>query len=335
METRANHLLIGGFVLVVVAGLFAFVIWLAKVEIDREFAYYDIIFEAPVTGLGPASEVRFNGIVVGSVDSIAIDPEDISRVRVTVKVAETTPIREDTVAVVELQGLTGVSLVQLIGGSSRSPPLIAKDGQSRPVIASRPSRIDELVRGAPALIDRGTKLADRAAALFDDRNREAVTRTLASIATVAERLARRADEIERIVVSADKTMSDVAVAAQAFSDMAVRLEGLADDAEATLALVRGSMSGVDEVIDKDLRETMTEARRAAEAMARMSDSVSALVEDNREGLQVFTTEGLNEFARFITEARLLVSGIARISERIQDDPARFLFGNRKSEYEPE
>ena len=111
METKASHLLIGGFVLIVVAGVFAFVTWLAKLEIDREFSRYLIVFEGSVTGLSRSSDVLYNGIPVGSVAAIEIDPADPSRVRVTVEVAGATPIRADSIATLELKGITGVSQV--------------------------------------------------------------------------------------------------------------------------------------------------------------------------------------------------------------------------------
>ena len=94
METRASHVLIGGFVLLVIVGLFAFVIWLARVQIDREFARYDIYFEGSVAGLGIGGDVSYRGIKVGTVISITVNPDDPSRVRVIVEIGSDTLIRE-------------------------------------------------------------------------------------------------------------------------------------------------------------------------------------------------------------------------------------------------
>ncbi|HJP20349.1 MAG TPA: MlaD family protein, partial [Alphaproteobacteria bacterium] len=136
METRANHMLIGAFVLLVVAGIFGFVIWLAKIEIDREFASYHIYFEGSVSGLNKAGEVRYKGIPVGSVKEIVIDPKNPNRVRVRIEVVANTPVREDSEATLELQGITGVSYVQLSGDDPKSPKLKRKKGQELPIIAS-------------------------------------------------------------------------------------------------------------------------------------------------------------------------------------------------------
>src|SRR5258708_39065766 len=112
METRANHLLIGSFVLVLIAAIVGFALWLGKVHVDRAFSYYRIYFDGAVTGLSRAGDVRFNGVPVGTVSQIKVDPEDPQKVRVIVEVDPDTPIRTDTVAVLEWQGLTGAPLVQ-------------------------------------------------------------------------------------------------------------------------------------------------------------------------------------------------------------------------------
>ncbi len=106
METRASHLLIGGFVLLFVVGLFGFAIWLARIEIDREFAYYDIYFTGSVAGLGVGGDVRYRGIKVGTVVDITINPDDPSRVGVTAQIGSDTPIREGDRASLQLSDIS-------------------------------------------------------------------------------------------------------------------------------------------------------------------------------------------------------------------------------------
>jgi phospholipid/cholesterol/gamma-HCH transport system substrate-binding protein len=96
VENRANYILVGSFVLLVVLGLFGFVIWLAKIEVDREFARYTIYFDGSVSGLSTASNVLYNGIPVGTVGSIRIDPQNPQRVRVVVDIATDTPVKKDS-----------------------------------------------------------------------------------------------------------------------------------------------------------------------------------------------------------------------------------------------
>ena len=139
METRANYLLVGSFVLILVFGLIGFVIWLAKVEFDTQFARYDIYFSGSVTGVQTGSPVKYRGINVGEVISVKIDPDNVARVLVTIEIRSDTPIREDTVATLTIQGLAGGVFLQLTGGTHDAQPLVAKEGQRHPEIASRAS----------------------------------------------------------------------------------------------------------------------------------------------------------------------------------------------------
>ena len=73
METKANHVVVGVFALIAVAGAIAFILWMAKVDIDREYAYYDVLFEGGISGLSTGGDVRFSGVKVGRVTRIALD----------------------------------------------------------------------------------------------------------------------------------------------------------------------------------------------------------------------------------------------------------------------
>ncbi len=126
METRASYTLVGTFVLILMLGLAGFVIWLAKFSSDVKYDDYQIFFAGSVTGLSADATVRYRGIPVGSVTGIEIAPDNIDQVRVTIQVDATTPVRTDTVASIEMQGITGVAYIQLAGASDTSPPLEAQ-----------------------------------------------------------------------------------------------------------------------------------------------------------------------------------------------------------------
>ena len=124
METRANYVLIGVFTLVGALGAFFFLLWLAKVEVNRQYAYYDVLFDN-VAGLGTAGSVRYNGLPVGQVVELELDETDPSKVRVRVEIDADTPVKTDTVAQLQSQGVTGVSYVALSGGSPGGPSTAA------------------------------------------------------------------------------------------------------------------------------------------------------------------------------------------------------------------
>ena len=117
METRAPYALIGAFVLVVIGAAFGFVYWLHNTSSLTERTIYRIRFENTVSGLLTGAAVLFNGIRVGEVTALALDASNPNLVTATIAVAAGTPVRADTKVGLDFQGLTGVPVVTLQGGS--------------------------------------------------------------------------------------------------------------------------------------------------------------------------------------------------------------------------
>jgi phospholipid/cholesterol/gamma-HCH transport system substrate-binding protein len=334
METRAHHLLIGSFVLVMLAGLIGFAVWLAKLQVNQEFAYYRIYFEGSVTGLSRTSDVRFNGVPVGTVSQIKIDPEDPEKVRVTIEVAKDTPIRVDTYALLEWAGLTGASFVQLVGGSGKSPMLLYEPGKRPPNIPARRSHVQQLVTSAPELMQRATDIADRITKLLNDEN----IATLGSVLRNADRLtaglADKTDSIGRTIDNVEAMSLSMRNAANSLNDVAGRLEKLAASTDQAIGAARGTLGRADRVLERDLPALLGEIKGTAKAFAKMSDDLRGLVAENREAIGDFSSAGLIDFAKFVDEARNLVGALSRMTTRIESDPAQFLFGDAQRGYKP-
>jgi phospholipid/cholesterol/gamma-HCH transport system substrate-binding protein len=343
METRANHLIIGSFVLLFVAAAFAFIIWVAKIQIDQEFAHYDIVFADSVAGLGVGGDVRFNGIKVGSVQRIRIDPHDPAKVKVTVSVAADTPIRTNSFAQLELQGITGVSYVQITGGTAIAPLLTtAEAGQDNPVIQSRPSKIAELFQGVPDLLARSVTLVDRASELLNPQNQQNLAGVLSDLRTVTTAIADRQQAIGRIIDGLDRATGDIAATTGSVRDIAGRFDRLAGEAEKTLgettrtvAAARGAIGSVDAMVNGEGKQVLAEAGKLAVSLNKLTGEMQALVAENRQPLREFTEDGMQDIRSFVNEARVLVSSLARVAARLEDDPSQVLFGAKESEYKAE
>ncbi len=115
METKANYLMIGGFVLGVLVLAFISVFWMSNFAGGGKNYY--IVFESTVAGLTTGSSVGFNGIRVGEVQSFALDPQDARKVQVLISVRDDTPVRENSHATIQSMGLTGGSGVQITPGT--------------------------------------------------------------------------------------------------------------------------------------------------------------------------------------------------------------------------
>ncbi len=340
METRASYVLVGAFVLALVAGTTAFVVWLAKLEIDRAFASYDIYFEGSVSGLREGGVVQYHGVPVGTVTAIEIDPENVERVRVTIEVGAETPISADVVATLQIQGITGLSFVQLSGGSNEAGPLEAKAGERYPVIASRVSGLERVFETVPQLVQRFTELVERAMILLNDENQQAFAETLDNVRDLTGALAGETDNFHAVMVDAQATIVAVRGTAEEAEALAGELRTsatrLTESVDVALAQITTTTATADENIagvGQDARATLAKVDETAEAATRLANEMTALVEENRGPISAFSESGLYELSQFITEARGLVAVLTQIAAQMERDPTRFLLGGQQQGYE--
>jgi len=340
METRASYLLVGTFVLALAAGLIVFVLWLAKFQFDVQFAQYDILYQGSVTGLKTGSPVRYRGVGVGEVIHVGLDPARPDRVTVTIEVDSLTPVRSDTVATMEIEGLTGGLYVLLGETKSGSPPLEKLEGQRRPVIASHPSSLQQVLEGAPELVQKVNLLLARAADLLNDGNRAEIGAILTNARTFTDALAERKDDIGTLIADAGATMAHLRGTASALEDMAAALKvdgsKLVQSLDRTLTSVDIMAAGIDRSVTEtasDARALIKDFRGTAKSFVSLSGELKKMVAENREGIRDFTSTGLSELSVLLIEMRGLVVALNRVTTDIERDPARFFFGNRQEGYE--
>jgi phospholipid/cholesterol/gamma-HCH transport system substrate-binding protein len=273
METRANYILIGAFMLATLIGAFGFVYWLAATAESRENVFVKIVFPAPVTGLPVGGQVLFNGIRVGDVSSLDFDRQDPKVVVATVRVKPTTPLREDTVATLNFTGLTGVAYVDLNGGSLDAPLLLQPDSDEIPVIKAERSLFDDIVGGARDVL----KKADSTMSTIDDllkENGPAIGQTVQNVEAFSAALASNSGGISDF-------MGSVASASQAIGKLSGRMETLVAEAERILAAVPS---------DK-VTEIVGDLETFSKSLGDASTGIESLLADAQgaaKGLQTFT-----------------------------------------------
>lgn len=324
MEIRASYLLVGAVVLVLIAGLAAFSVWLVKADIDRQVEPYQIAFAGSVTGLQEGSQVRYRGVPVGRVTDIRIDPERVEWVLVTVEIDRGTPIRQDTVASLEMQGITGIAFVQLRGGTQASPPLLAAEGQKFPQIESRRSTLERLFDSTPELLVRSLTLVEQATLLLNDQNLQALTKSLQNVETVTASLARHSDDVDSLLAQAGG-------AAESLAGVSNDVGGLARDLRDLTAKVDGQLDGIGEEVSATLRDT----RQAASTLGRAASELEQLAQEMHQPLSDFGATGLYEFTQLVGETRQLIAALTRITKEFERDPAGFLIGSSQRGFEAE
>jgi phospholipid/cholesterol/gamma-HCH transport system substrate-binding protein len=210
MYSRINYTLVGLFVLLFTLLALGFAFWLAKYGFRENYDYYYLYFKEPVDGLTPDSTVKLKGVDAGKVSSIEIDPKNIERIRVKIRLKHGTPIVQGMYAVLKLQGITGLSYVQIEGGKEGAPRLSASNGKI-PVIPTHESLLHRLSQSAPQLLDKLQNTAEGLNRLFSRHNQEQLTKILDNTAeatgkavAVEERFIALSDEFNRTLNRFDR-----------------------------------------------------------------------------------------------------------------------------------
>jgi len=201
METKANHLIIGAFVLAVLAAGFGFVYWMQSFGSGGSAKRFYIVFEGGVSGVSTASNVLFNGIRVGKVQLLQLDPKDSRLVRVLVSVAGDTPVRTNSRARIESQGFTGAAAIQLSPGTPDTPLLVAKTEDDIPFINADRASTQSLFDAAPEVMGNANALLVRLNDVIAD-NQDSIRNTITNVETFTNMLDQRKDDIDAVIKDA-------------------------------------------------------------------------------------------------------------------------------------
>ena len=277
METRANYVLIGAFVLIAAAALMLFVVWIAKAPFSRNLDVYDVVFDGPVNGLGKGGEVRFNGIKVGEVSRLSLDRKDPNKVIARISVDAQTPVRVDSKAQLNFLGITGVTFIQILAGSPEKPMLQRTDPNVPAVILAEKTGLDQLLGGGQDI------LTNVSSALSPD-NIAALTRSLANIQKITDKLAQDDGLIDNATVtlkSVNKAVASIDAAAKTFNTDFHTLAAKADDAltdvSPAIADIRGAMKNINDAAAQINTGLAPTANRTLEQLALAAGDLRALM----------------------------------------------------------
>ena len=267
METRANYVAVGAFVLICILGGVVALLWLAGAQYSEEYAYYQTFFSGSVTGLGDGTTVRYNGIQVGRVSKLTFDPDDPKRVIVTLQINPELKIPDDSIASIASEGLTGGSYVENDGGSKNRPVLKPTTFGPPPVIKSKPSTLQELEQSAPQLVAKLNHIADKLNDVLSDPNRKAFAQTLANLRDTTAAVAKHNQDIETTLTNVssasgklDTDLGDLHTTLTSANVAVSKINRLADDADAA---VNGA----------DVGQLSTQVRTLAASMTKLANQL--------------------------------------------------------------
>lgn len=298
MESKVNFAVVGAFVLVLATALVGGVLWLSSGKYyGKSYVTYVTYMTESVAGLNLNAPVKYRGVDVGFVRRISLNSTNVEEVQLTLSVLYGTPIKEDTVAIMQTQGLTGIAYVELTAGGKDSPLLVARQGEEFPVIKAGPSLLTRLETSVTTLVAKATRAADNFNALVTEENRVAIAKSLADLQVLSRTLAARAPTIDAGLANAARTMENAAQLTAELPRLVQRIEHSAE--------------GFDRMTD---------------TVARAGAGATQTLDGTRVDIEQFTREGLPEVRQLVGELRELTGTLRRVAGELERNPSMVLYG---------
>ncbi|RFF28416.1 MULTISPECIES: MlaD family protein [unclassified Wenzhouxiangella] len=321
MEPRANHVLIGAFtlagaILLVLGGL-----WSAKWASDEAWREVEVHFLQPVSGLNVGSTVQYNGISMGSVRDLRLSPDDPGRVIAVIRIESQVPLREDTTARLSVSGLTGVSTIQLRGGTSDSPVLEAEPGRERPIIIAEESSLQRLIETSEDIASTASEVMLRLLDFLNEENAQRVNTTLNNIDAFVNTLNGEGERVGEIVQNLHRGSEE--------------LLPLLEEFRATVAEISVSLERLEPALVETLPQAADQLRDTMEQLSVTAERIDRMVARNEAAVGGFGDQVITPLGPAVQEFRQLIDELSAMTEKFERSPAGFLLGDeRPEEYDP-
>jgi phospholipid/cholesterol/gamma-HCH transport system substrate-binding protein len=311
METRSNHVLVGAVVLILLAVLAIFTVWIARLGGSAE-KQYDIFFKQSVDGLAKGSAVTFSGVPSGQVKEIALWKNDPQFVRVRISVNDDTPVLQGTTATISGVGFTGVSQVSLDGArkgaSAIGCPQASECPYGVPVIPTKQGGLGAILNSAPQLLERLSTLTERLTGMLSDRNQASIAGILENTNRLSSALADRGPEIAATLAQTRVAIQQAGDAAQSIGALATTTNG---------------------VLTEDVKPAMANLNKAITSAQQSADTLNAAIGDARPGLQAFSKQTVPEVGQLVRDLRVMTQALSSVAEKVDQQGAGSLIGQQK------
>ncbi|ALL12906.1 MlaD family protein [Caulobacter henricii] len=296
MERNANYALVGAVTLLLFMGLVVFVVWLAKLSFNQEYDEYDILFVGPVRGLSEGGEVHFNGIKVGEVAKIALDKSDPNRVIARARVTSDVPIKTDSYATLEPQGITGVNYVQITAGTPDKKLLkdTVENGKV-PVIRSQRSALSDLLEGGGTVLTRTIEALDRVNRVLSDDNIKTFTAALDDVQAVTAEVRER----KAIIADAQKALQSIDATAQSITELSKSTES---------------------VVNGDAKRSLAELASAAAELKSATKDARSMISKLEGPTSDFASTGLPQLSAAIVTLQSAAESLDRLVGDVEQNP---------------
>jgi phospholipid/cholesterol/gamma-HCH transport system substrate-binding protein len=311
METRSNHVLVGGVVLGIIVFAVAFIVWMSQVGNGHQ-QKYDVFFPSSVDGLAKGSQVTFSGVPVGKIDDIKLLPDSPELVRVRISIDDSTPVLKGTTATISGVGFTGVSQINLAGATKGQPPITDLGPFGVPVIPTKPGALGQLLNSAPVILNKISLVLDRLTMMVDDRNQKSLRDILSNVDTLTGTLAQSAPELRQTLIAAQKTMTQAGVAADQFAKLA---------------------GGANQMLDSQGKPMIADLRETIRSAKESTQKLNALLDDARPGVQTLSKDTAPQIDQLIRDLSEMAETLTNTANKFNSSGG-LIGGRRLPDYKP-
>lgn len=297
MDTRVNYALVGLFVILLTVAMIVAGLWLSAGIDTTEYRRYSVYTTDSVAGLAVDSPVTYRGVGVGRVERIVIDRENPQQIHLVLSVAAGTPVSTDTVATLQMRGITGIGYVNLSGGYPDGRPPQTPPGEPYPVISYKTSFLGRLDTVAIDMLDTLEKLAGQVGALLSKDNRTAVAETLDNLQEISASLAANQGELQGVLNRLDTLIITATQVAETLPSTLARLDA-----------------------------TLREVEQAAATVNEAGAELAQLGETGQAGMTTLTERTLPAANALLLQMRQLAQQLSSLTAALANDPSMLIFG---------
>ncbi len=290
MDTKVNYTLVGLFVIILSAAIVIAGVWIARSGQHKVYITYQVDMGQSVSGLSEEAPVKYNGVTVGSVKQIKLDPVNPQIVHLFLSIEKGTPITESTTATLEMQGVTGISYVALKALTPNAPPLRARPGQHYPIIGWTPSVLEQLDSGLRDVSNSFRSVSDNLNKLLSMQNQQSIQESLANIAKFTNILVANSGQVQRL-------LQNSAIASDKFP-----------------------------AVLQQLQSTLTSVNMATQKLAEASNQANLTMNQSRAALQGITQQAVPNVVEIMTRLNNVMSNIEHLSNQMRNNPSLLVRG---------
>ncbi|MDP3301407.1 MAG: MlaD family protein [Sulfuricurvum sp.] len=311
MESKVNYTLVGAFVLLMSGALIAFSFWLGKYTGSKNnYLHYKVYLTESAAGLAPEAAVKFNGVDVGKVESIRINPQNSEEIELTLKIKKKTPIRTDSTAMLKFFGITGLAFIEIKGGSRMSPLIISSD-DTIAIIPTAPSLIKRLDETLSAVITKLSNTLDHTNAVMSTQNTKNFSQTLENLKILTHRINGYQDEIDTLLKNSIRTEENI-------NQTMVKVGDSANS-------VKGSMETFKITMSERLSPTMKSWEATSKKTNALLEKIDASMNRGDYDLQAIAANSTVELNELLAQSRVLQNEMELTLKSLRESPSDLLF----------